>query len=436
MTSSVSLDWTAHPGGRLSGTVRVPGDKSISHRSVMLGSLATGTTDVTGFLDGEDCLCTMKSFQAMGVSIERVSDTGLRVHGVGLRGLKAPPSVLDLGNSGTSMRLMSGLMAAQRFPTTLTGDASLSRRPMKRIIEPLTRMGARIDSQDGRAPLVIHPVASLKAIDYASPVASAQVKSGILLAGLYADGTTTVTEPEASRDHTERMLRAFGVTVDAAPGRASVRGGQSLTGTKIPVPADISSAAFFLVGAAIVPGSDLVLKDVGINPTRVGVIEILRRMGAEIEMLDERTFGGEPVADLRVRSRGLKGIAIDESLVASAIDEFPALFVAAACAEGETVVTGAEELRVKESDRIASMCDGLTALGIRAIPQPDGARITGGTMTGGTIDSKGDHRIAMSFAMAALRATGPIRLLDCANVNTSFPNFARIAAGAGLSISA
>ena len=434
--SGPTIDWTVAPGGRLSGTVRVPGDKSISHRSVMLGSLANGITEVTGFLDGEDCLCTMKSFQAMGVGIERLSQTSLRVHGVGLHGLRAPAGVLDLGNSGTSMRLMSGLMAPQKFSTTLTGDASLSRRPMKRVIEPLARMGARIDSQDGRAPLVIHPVAGLEAIDYASPVASAQVKSGILLAGLYAEGTTSVTEPEASRDHTERMLRAFGVTVDAAPGRASVKGGQVLTATAIPVPADISSAAFFLVGAAIVPGSDLVLKDVGINPTRVGVIEILRRMGAEIEQLDQRTFGGEPVADLRVRSRGLRGIAIDESLVASAIDEFPALFIAAACAEGETVVTGAEELRVKESDRIAAMCDGLTALGIRAIAQPDGAIITGGTLGGGAIDSKGDHRIAMSFAMGALRASGPIRIHDCANVDTSFPGFARLAASAGLGVSA
>ncbi|MGQ0622945.1 MAG: 3-phosphoshikimate 1-carboxyvinyltransferase [Panacagrimonas sp.] len=434
MTSSTSTTYLVQAGGRLSGAVRVPGDKSISHRSVMLGSLAEGITEVTGFLDGEDCLCTMKSFQAMGVRIERLSDTRLLVHGVGLHGLKAPNAPLDLGNSGTSMRLMSGLMAAQKFPTTLIGDASLTRRPMKRVIDPLTRMGANIASNEGRAPLLIQPVGGLHAISHASKVASAQVKSCILLAGLYAQGRTDVTEPEASRDHTERMLQAFGVRVDAAHGRAAITGGQKLVGTAIPVPADISSAAFFMLGAALVPGSDVLLKDVGINPTRMGVIDILRAMGASLDLLDPRTFGGEPVADIRVRGQGLRGIAVDPALVASAIDEFPALFIAAACAEGETLVTGAEELRVKESDRIQTMVDGLTALGIDAIATPDGARIQGGQLRGGEIDSHGDHRVAMSFAMAALRATGPIRILDCANVNTSFPGFAGLASRAGLGI--
>jgi 3-phosphoshikimate 1-carboxyvinyltransferase len=434
--SSNPLNWTVHPGGLPRGTVRVPGDKSISHRSVMLGSLAEGVTNVTGFLDGEDCLSTMKAFQAMGVRIERLSDTSLRVHGVGLHGLKAPAHALDLGNSGTSMRLMSGLLAAQKFESTLIGDASLSKRPMRRVTDPLARMGARIESNDGKAPLHIHPVDKLSAISHFSKVASAQVKSCILLAGLYAEGRTEVLEPETSRDHTERMLRAFGVNVETGPGLAAVTGGQTLTGTAIPVPADISSSAFFLMAAAIVPGSDLLLSDVGVNPTRTGVIEILRAMGANIEVLNPRTFGGEPVADLRVRGQGLKGIAVDPALVASAIDEFPAIFVAAACAEGETLVTGAEELRVKESDRIATMVDGLVALGIEAVATPDGARIRGGQLKGGRIDSHGDHRVAMSFAMAALRANAPIRILDCENVNTSFPGFAARAAGVGLRIDA
>ncbi|MEK6805413.1 MAG: 3-phosphoshikimate 1-carboxyvinyltransferase [Pseudomonadota bacterium] len=429
-----SATYQLQPGGALFGNVRVPGDKSISHRAVMLGSLAQGITEVTGFLNGEDCLCTMKAFRAMGVRIEQLDATSLRVHGVGLQGLQTPAAALDLGNSGTSMRLMAGLMAGQGFPTTLTGDESLSRRPMKRIIEPLTRMGAHIDSNEGRAPLRIQGGNHLKGIAYTSPVASAQVKSGVLLAGLYADGKTEVSEPEASRDHTERMLQTFGVKLEARPGYAALVSGQSLKGAHIEVPADVSSATFFMLGAAIVPGSEVLLKSVGVNPTRVGVIEILRRMGAEIELLNPQSFGAEPVADLRVRGRALKGIAVDKALVASAIDEFPAVFIAAACASGETWVTGAEELRVKESDRIQSMCDGLAAVGVSAEAKPDGARISGGRIRGGTVDSKGDHRVAMSFAMAALRAEQPITILDCANVNTSFPGFAELAKSAGLKI--
>ena len=429
------MKFVVQPGGALTGTLRVPGDKSISHRAVMLGALAQGTTRISGFLNGEDCRCTMKAFQAMGVRIEQPDETTLAVHGVGLAGLKAPARELDLGNSGTSMRLMAGLMSGQKFPSTLVGDASLSRRPMKRIIEPLAQMGARIEADDGHAPLRISPSAGLKGIAYRSPVASAQVKSGVLLAGLYAQGRTEVTEPEPSRDHTERMLRAFGVTVDAAPGRAALEGGQALTGTAIEVPADISSATFFMVGAAIAPGSDLTLTGVGTNPTRTGIIEILRRMGADLELARERTLGGEPVADIRVRGRALRGIAIGRDLVAAAIDEFPAIFVAAACARGTTEVSGAEELRVKESDRIQAMCDGLVALGVSAQARPDGARIGGGRLRGGRVDSHGDHRVAMSFAIAGLRAEAPITILDCANVNTSFPGFAPLAAHAGLRIS-
>jgi 3-phosphoshikimate 1-carboxyvinyltransferase len=424
------------PGGKLSGTLRVPGDKSISHRSVMLGSLAQGVTEVSGFLTGEDCLCTMKAFQAMGVKIEQTGSTSLRIHGAGVAGLKAPAAPLDLGNSGTSMRLMVGLLSAQPFATTLTGDASLSRRPMARIVEPLKQMGAHIVTRDGgRAPLNIHPVKALKGISYRSKVASAQIKSGLMLAGLFADGVTEVLEPEASRDHTERMLQAFGVQIEASQGRAAIRGGQKLKGTQIQVPADISSAAFFMVGAAITPGAEILLTDVGINPTRTGIIDVLRLMGAQIELLNPRQFGSEPVADIRVRGGGLRGATIGKELVAAAIDEFPIIFVAAAFAEGETIVTGAEELRVKESDRIQAMCDGLSALGIAAEARSDGVRISGGRMSGGTVDSREDHRIAMSFAIAALRAEQPITILDCANVNTSFPGFAELAAKAGLRIS-
>lgn len=428
------LTFQVQPGGALSGTRRVPGDKSISHRAVMFGALAEGITLVGGFLDGEDCLRTMKAFEAMGVRIDRTDATSLRVHGVGLRGLRAPVQPLDLGNSGTSMRLMAGLLSGQDFATTLTGDESLSRRPMKRIIEPLAQMGARIDAQDGHAPLRIQPVAGLKGISYRSPVSSAQVKSGVLLAGLYAQGRTEVFEPQPSRDHTERMLRAFGVALEAEPGRAALRGGQTLKAGVIEVPADISSAAFFLVGAAITPGSDLTLSGVGINPTRAGLLEILRRMGADLEILNPREQGAEPVADLRVRGGVLQGIDIGRELVALAIDELPAVFIAAACARGTTLVTGAEELRVKESDRIQSMCEGLWTLGVAAEPRPDGVRIAGGRLRGGTVHSHGDHRVAMSFAMAALRAEQPITILDCANVNTSFPGFAALAARAGLRI--
>jgi 3-phosphoshikimate 1-carboxyvinyltransferase len=426
--------YQVRPGGVLRGAVRVPGDKSISHRAVMLGALAEGRTRVSGFLEGEDCLRTLQAFQAMGVRVERAGATALVVHGVGLGGLKAPARELDLGNSGTSMRLMAGLMSGQPFATTLAGDASLSRRPMQRIIEPLARMGARIDSVDGHAPLRVAANRGLKGIHHASPVASAQVKSGVLLAGLYASGRTEVTEPAASRDHTERMLRAFGVAVEAEPGRAALAGGQPLKGTSIEVPADISSATFFMVGAAIAPGSDVTLTGVGVNPTRTGIIEILRRMGADLEVAGERVLGGEPVADIRVRGSALRGIAIGHDLVASAIDEFPAVFVAAACARGVTEVSGAGELRVKESDRIQAMCEGLVALGVSAQPQADGVRICGGRLRGGRVDSRGDHRVAMSFAMAGLRAEQPVTILDCANVDTSFPGFATLAAAAGLEI--
>lgn len=426
----------AEPGGALRGCIRVPGDKSISHRAIMFGALADGVTTVTGFLQGEDCLATLRAFRAMGVRIDGPDQGRVVVRGVGLRGLRAPAGPLDMGNSGTSMRLMSGILAGQAFDTVLTGDASLSRRPMRRVTEPLARMGARIESAaQGTAPLRIRGSQRLTGIDYPLPVASAQIKSCLLLAGLYAEGVTRVTEPAPTRDHTERMLQGFGYPLARASDRTvAVTGGGRLTATDIDVPADISSAAFFLVGASLAPGSDLLLEHVGINPTRTGVIDILRLMGADVEILNPRLAGGEPVADLRVRHAPLRGVRIPKTLVPLAIDEFPALFIAAACAGGETVLTGAQELRVKESDRIQVMADGLTALGIAAVPTPDGIVIQGGALSGGTVDSHGDHRIAMSFAIAALRAAGPVSIRDCANVNTSFPGFVALARSAGLAL--
>lgn len=435
--SQQNLRFIIQPGGKLTGRIRVPGDKSISHRSIMLGSLAEGTTQVSGFLQGEDCLCTLQAFRAMGVQIEGPSEDGkLTIQGVGLRGLTVPDAALDMGNSGTSMRLMSGLMSGQAFDVRMTGDSSLSKRPMKRVTLPLALMGARIDAtEQGTPPLNVHGGRALKGIHYPMPMASAQVKSALLLAGLYAEGETSVTEPAPTRDHTERMLRGFGYTVHTDGNRISLQGGGKLTATTIDVPSDISSAAFFMVGASIAEGSDLVIEHVGMNPTRTGVIEILRLMGANLELLNLREVGGEPVADIRVRSAKLQGIRIPEALVPLAIDEFPVLFVAAACAEGETVLTGAEELRVKESDRIQVMADGLQACGIQAQPTPDGIIIQGGLLTGARINSHNDHRIAMSFSMAGLGATSPMQIDDCATVNTSFPGFVQLAQQAGLGIS-
>ncbi|MFQ5487504.1 MAG: 3-phosphoshikimate 1-carboxyvinyltransferase [Gammaproteobacteria bacterium] len=423
------------PGGTLQGRVRVPGDKSISHRSIMLGSLADGVTEATGFLEGEDSLATLKAFQAMGVKIKGPREGRVVIHGVGMDGLRPPPGPLDLGNSGTSMRLLAGILAAQPFDTELRGDASLSRRPMQRVTEPLARMGARIETAPGGTPpLRIHGGQGLRGIDYLMPVASAQVKSALLLAGLYATGQTCVTEPAPTRDHTERMLTAFAYPVVRDGACICVQGGGRLRATRIEVPADISSAAFFMVGAAITPGAELCLEHVGINPTRIGVVNILRAMGADIGIENERSAGGEPVAEIRVRGGQLRGIAIPEPQVPLAIDEFPALFIAAACAEGETVLSGAQELRVKESDRIQVMADGLQALGVEARATPDGMVIRGGSIGGGTVHSHGDHRIAMAFAMAGLRASAPIEIHDCANVATSFPGFVALAERAGLGI--
>lgn len=431
------IDYKVLPGGQLSGEFRVPGDKSISHRSIMFGSIADGTTHVTGFLQGEDSLNTLRAFRAMGVEIDGPTEQGeVTIKGVGIDGLKKPETSIDLGNSGTSIRLMSGLLSGQSFDLVLSGDRSLSKRPMKRVTDPLALMGAQIDTDEGgKPPLKIRGGCPMKGIDYQMPMASAQVKSCLLLAGMYAEGKTCVTEPATTRDHTERMLNAFSYPVETQGNQMCIQGGGRLTACDIDVPSDISSAAFFLVGASIAENSDITLQHVGINPTRTGVIDILKLMGANIELLNERVVGGEPVADIRVRSAQLKGIDVPEELVPLAIDEFPVLFVAAACAEGKTVVTGAEELRVKESDRIQVMEDGLLAIGVDAEATADGMVINGGAIKGGTVHSRDDHRIAMAFTMAGLRSETEILIEDCENVNTSFPDFIGLANKSGIKVS-
>jgi len=429
------LTFIAKPGGGVRGRVRVPGDKSISHRAIMLGSLAQGTSVVEGFLESEDALATLQAFRDMGVVIEGPHHGRVTIHGVGLNGLKPAPGPLYLGSSGTSMRLLCGVLAAQRFDSVLTGDASLSRRSMTSVVEPLRQMGAVIETaEDGRPPLTLRGGQGLQAIRYDMPLPSAQVKSALLLAGLYANGTTMVHEPAPTRDHTERMLKGFGHSVSAHDAMVTLQSGIELKAAPIEVPADISSAAFFLVAASIAEGSDLILEGVGVNPTRSGVIDILRLMGADITLHNPRDAGGEPVADLHVRHAPLRGIDIPEALVPLAMDEFPALFIAAACAEGRTVLQGAQALRVKESDRLRAMADGLATLGINVESTADGIIIDGGTVGGGEIDAQGDHRIAMAFSIASLRAGSPIHIRDCANVATSFPSFLTLCAQVGIRV--
>ncbi|BAV97536.1 MULTISPECIES: 3-phosphoshikimate 1-carboxyvinyltransferase [Bacteria] len=433
--SDSSQAWTAGPGAALRGSIRVPGDKSVSHRAVMLGALAQGVTRVTGFLEGEDTRATARVFEQLGVRIETPSASERIVHGVGLHGLRGSDAPLDCGNAGTGMRLLAGALAGQAFDSVLIGDASLSKRPMRRVTEPLAAMGARIDTVDGGLPpLRIHGGRELRGIEYTLPVASAQVKSALLLAGLYAQGDTVVHEPHPTRDYTERMLAAFGWPIEFSPGYARLSGGHALRATDVAVPADFSSAAFFLVAASVIPGSELLLEAVGMNPRRTGLLSALRLMGADIVEENPRSEGGEPVADLRVRHARLRGVEVPQALVPDMIDEFPALFVAAAVAEGRTVVSGAAELRVKESDRIATMAAGLRALGARIEETPDGAIIDGGALSGGAVESHGDHRIAMSFAVAAQLAAGEVRIGDVANVATSFPGFEELAAKAGMRV--
>jgi 3-phosphoshikimate 1-carboxyvinyltransferase len=430
--------YRVRPGGTIAGALTVPGDKSISHRALMLGAIADGVTRVSGFLAGEDCLSTLRALAALGVRIERRDETRVTVHGAGTIGLKAAAAPLDMGNAGTAMRLFTGLLAPQKFNATLIGDESLMRRPMQRVVVPLAMMGAQIRTHDGRPPVEIRGTPALRAIHYSLPVASAQVKSAVLLAGLAANGSTRITEPAPSRDHTERMLAAFGVATEREGRTITLEGGQKLHGAAVAVPADFSSAAFFIVAGCLAARGGVTLTNVGVNPTRTGLIELLRRMGADIR-IHERSAGGvpgaEPVADIEVRASQLRGITVHESEVPLAIDEFPVFFIAAACASGETLVRGALELRVKESDRLAAMAAGLTALGVENQLLPDGLWVRGAEgLTGGTIDSRGDHRIAMAFAMAALRASGPIEILDVANVATSFPGFVETARAAGLHI--
>lgn len=428
--------WIARKGQPLQGSLTIPGDKSVSHRSVMFAALADGTSHIEGFLEGEDTRATARIFSQLGVRIETPSPSQRIVHGVGIDGLQAPSAPLDCGNAGTGMRLLAGLLAGQAFDCTLIGDESLSGRPMRRVTGPLSQMGAKIDTQDdGTPPLQVHGGQSLHGIDFASPVASAQIKSAVLLAGLYAQGETSVLEPHPTRDYTERMLSAFGVDIEFSPGKARLRGGQRLRATDIVVPADFSSAAFYLVAASIIPGSELRLKQVGLNPRRTGLLHALRLMGADITEENPAEQGGEPVADLVVRYAPLKGARIPETLVPDMIDEFPALFVAAAAAEGQTVVSGAAELRVKESDRLAAMATGLRALGMQVDETEDGATLHGGVRLGsGTIESHGDHRIAMAFAIAGQISDGEVRINDVANVATSFPDFDGLARSAGFNL--
>jgi 3-phosphoshikimate 1-carboxyvinyltransferase len=428
-------DFVASPGNSLSGVITIPGDKSISHRAIIMGSIANGVTKVSGFLEGNDSLATMKSFQQMGVGIEQLGSK-LIIKGVGMHGLKAPTKPLNLGNSGTSIRLMSGLLSAQSFDSELCGDQSLSKRPMDRIIEPLRQMGAKINGVNSKPPLTIFGNQALKAITYELPIASAQIKSCLLLAGLYAQGKTCIIENVTTRDHTERMLRGFGYQVICSDNSISLDGGGELEACDIDIPNDISSAAFFMVAGSIAKDADLTLKSININPTRTGIIEILKLMGADITLGNETEMAGEKIADIRVRSADLKGIEIPNELVPLAIDEFPVLFIAASCAKGETLLTDAKELRVKESDRIQVMADGLKILGIRTEVFDDGIRIQGGQFSkpNTPIKSHHDHRISMSFAVASAACNFDIKIEGVDNVKTSFPNFVELANTIGINI--
>jgi 3-phosphoshikimate 1-carboxyvinyltransferase len=401
----------------------------------MLGSIANGVTKVSGFLEGNDSLATLKSFQQMGVDIERLG-SNVTINGVGMHGLRAPGKPIDLGNSGTSMRLMAGLLSAQSFDSELCGDESLSKRPMDRIIEPLRQMGAKIEGHNSKPPLTISGNQPLRPITYELPVASAQIKSCLLLSGLYAEGETCIVENVTTRDHTERMLRGFGYQVNCSDNCIMLDGGGELKACDIDIPSDISSAAFFMVAASIARDADLTLKAVNINPTRTGIIEILQLMGANITLSNESEMAGEMIADIQIRSADLKGIRIPNELVPLAIDEFPVLFIAASCADGETLLTGAKELRVKESDRIQVMADGLAVLGIKTEVLDDGIRIQGGQFTkpNTSIKSHHDHRISMSFAVASVACNFDIKIEGVDNVKTSFPNFVELANRIGINI--
>lgn len=431
------------PGSVIGGDLRLPGDKSISVRATIFASIAEGQTQIRGFLESADTLGTIAAMRELGANIARQGGGKMLVHGVGLDGLKAPTHPLDLGNSGASMRLLTGLLASQAFDSSLIGDASLMRRPMERVAAPLRQMNADVTTSNGLPPILIKGGRALRAIEYELPVASAQVKSALLIAGLRADGRTHVIEPIATRDHSERLLRAFGVEILRQGRSVAIEGGQFLRGTSVDVPGDFSSAAFFLVLGVLCAENGLTLRNVGINPTRTALIDLLTRMGADIRVRQKDSPEGgpsgaaEPVADIEVHASKLRAIAVPESLVAACIDELPIFFIAASCAEGETIVRGAHELRVKESDRLAAMAQGLGRLGVEHELLADGLWIRGGAgFSGGSVDSHGDHRIAMAFAIASARASGPIEVRDVANVATSFPGFVQTARSAGLQIEA
>lgn len=436
MTRAMTKHLLSQAGGVPSGTHRVPGDKSMSHRALILAALAEGETVIHGLLESTDCLATINALRQLGVDIQKSPDGYYTVNGVGLHGLRAPEKDIDCGNSGTAMRLLAGVLAGQLFESRLTGDASLSRRPMRRIADPLNEMGAHIETTpEGTPPLRIKG-GRLRAIEYSLPMPSAQVKSAILLAGLFAAGESRVIENGISRDHTERMLPEFGVALTRAEGAVSVSApGQLHTPGRIDIPGDLSSAAFLLAASAMQPGASLLLKGVGINPTRNGILSLLGRMGAAIQVENFELQQGELVANLRVTGGNLRGIEITAADVALAVDEIPVVLAVAALAEGETVVRGAGELKVKESDRLAAMVEGLVQLGITAELLDDGARVFGGQPQGGVVDSHGDHRIAMSFAILGQRAKGVVEIRDCENIETSFPGFVHLMQSAGLDIS-
>jgi len=434
VAATPTLCFLVQPGQSIAGRIQVPGDKSISHRAIILGALAPGPVWVHGLLEGEDVLATVAAFRCMGVKIEGPVKGDVQIHGVGLHGLQSPAGPLNLGNSGTAMRLLAGILCAQHFSSQARGDASLNRRPMCRITEPLEAMGAQISTSGGTPPLRIQAVSGLRGIEYKMPVASAQVKSAILLAGLYAQGQTQVQELVTTRDHTERMLRGFGVKVTVHDKKISLRPPETLNTPAVEVPADLSSAAFFLVAASLSCEGNLVLESVGVNPTRCGVLTILQSMGANIKRINEHEVCGEPVADLLVTSACLQGTAIDAEAVVMAIDEVPVLCIAAALASGTTIIHGAEELRHKECDRIDAMVKGLRALGADVEEHQDGMTIVGGRLQGGQVECFADHRIAMAFAVAGHLAEGPVTVRGCENVATSFPGFIKLASKAGFTI--
>jgi 3-phosphoshikimate 1-carboxyvinyltransferase len=437
--SPAARKFEARPAHQVSGTMTVPGDKSISHRALMLSGIARGRSEVTGFLASEDCLATLAAMRALGVRIDQPNPTEVAIQGVGLRGLRGVGHALDMGNAGTAMRLFTGLLAAQTFNSQLIGDASLMRRPMERVAAPLREMGADVRTRNGTPPVDLGGGRALHGIEYRMPVASAQVKSAVLFAALYADTATTVIAPGVNRDHSERMLEGCGVRLETQGLRTTLYPPSELQSQRLNVPGDFSSAAFFIVAGLLGgTGTGLLIQNVGLNSTRTGLLDVLRTMGGSIDILNPRASGAEPVADLLIRASALRGVRVPAELVPLAIDELPVLFIAAACAAGETVITGAEELRVKESDRIAAMSAGLKSLGVSHEVSFDGMRIEGrgegAAFSGGEVDSFGDHRIAMSFAVASLRAGKPIFINDVANVATSFPGFVGLARSAGLDV--